>query len=135
MKILRAFCIALVAYSLVSCEKTTDEKLCGKWQLRSYEGAHCGFHAVDSVFYNFDSRVFRLQLVKNSMLKDSRYGMYTLYGDSLYMELSDPAYRNEEAMARWYGWNGYYRRFLIRELSSRRLQLSCDDTLYSFRKF
>lgn len=134
MKIWKA-CVILIGYFLMSCDKSTDDELTGKWQLESCEISAGDFRQADSVFYNFDRGVFRLQVVESFRLKDSRFGMYTLYGDSLYMELTDPAYRDKETLKLYYGWTDVSRRFLIREVGRKRLQLSCGDTLYLFRKF
>ena len=120
-------------FGLSSCSKDTDDELRGRWQFRYCEYPTGDTFAYDSAFYSFDSGVFELLKLQPGGHNTYRtYGNYVLSGDSLI--ITDLSVRGEFYAPPFDWGRDGSKRFLVEEVS-RRLVLSCRDTVYHFRKF
>ncbi|MCP9612869.1 lipocalin-like domain-containing protein [Coprobacter tertius] len=117
----------------LSCEKDDAQKITGKWQLTLTQMPDKEV-TTDSIFYNFDKGVFKLQTIRTNR-EEWTVGMYRLDKDSIFMHIPDPSFLEIALSNEYYGWHTEFKNFAIRELSRSRLTLSCHDTLYIFRKF
>ncbi len=117
-----------------ACSNDTEDELRGRWQFRCCEYPAGDTFACDSAFYSFDSGVIELQKLRPDGHNAYRtYGNYVLSGDSLI--ITDLSVWGE-FYAPPFDWGGDgSKRFLVEEVSRRRLVLSCRDTVYYFRKF
>lgn len=130
-----SYLIGLCLLLSVGCSRETEEQLMGKWQLREVVTAS-GVQQVDTVWYNFQTSLFQLQVYRPAT--DSMqycYGYNTLSGESeLALELiSDP--KPVELFLPYTDWSSRQRSFHIDKLSGRELILSDNGKTYRFHKF
>lgn len=118
------------------CNKDNDNLIRGKWQLRYIDMPDNTQISTDSVFYSFQLNIFQLQTLDgNSDFEAARaHGIYRITTDSLFMTVT-PSYMPDALKNPYYGWYTAQKNFAIRELKHSALTLSCNDTIYTFRKF
>lgn len=124
----------LLILGLTSCQKSEEDKLYGRWQLRYCDYPSGGSYTNDSIYYCFDRGVFELQKRNVGNSSNRLFGLYTVAGDSLAITFpSVSQFDLKEAPYHFGGKNEKH--FRIDEASRRNLILSCRDTLYYFHKF
>lgn len=117
------------------CGKDNDGLIRGKWQLREIDMPNNTQIKTDSVFYNFQLNIFQLQTLSDSDFAANKvHGTYRITTDSLFMTVT-PTYMPDALRSPYYGWHTADKNFAIRELNHSSLILSCNDTIYTFRKF
>ena len=122
-------------FAFCSCNKDNEELFKGKWQLRYIDMPNNTQISTDSVYYNFMSNVFLLQTLSDSDFSALKtHGVYHTTTDSLFMTVT-PSYLPEALENPYYGWHTADKNFAIRQLNHSSLILSCNDTIYTFRKF
>lgn len=124
---------------VVSCEDQwrnyAKDSFAGKWQLRETVDAENTRFSIDTIFYNFDKGVLKLQALSLSgKMRDARFGMYTFTNDSLFLEMKKP-YTNMDYLRGYYGWTSTKKRFKIVKESHTKFVLSDAEKTYYFRKF
>ena len=127
--------LSFVFLSLISCSKDNDAKLEGRWQATSIVSAVHSLY-TDSLFWSFDSGVCKIQTLQasNPHYAQQIYANYLIVEDSI--KISIPTQYMDMAKAnRYLDWKTSMRKFAIRELTSKSLKLSVNDTVYSFRKY
>lgn len=128
------YLIVLLVFFL-SCTKDNDAKLEGRWQTTIIESPQ-HILETDSLFWSFDSGVCEIQTLRNSYphYAEQIFANYILYSDSIKISVPEK-YINIAKRNRYLDWKTAERKFAIRELSSKSLTLSVNDTIYSFRKY
>lgn len=118
----------------LSCMNGGGSPWVGRWQLREYQYPDGSVAKVDSVFYGFQKGSFISQYMGEDGSYRSMYGYYeeednkitiTLWGPAV----SDPTYK------KWFGWEDGVRTFRVDELTSKRIRLNYNDTIYVFRNY
>jgi hypothetical protein len=119
----------------VSCNSDISDRLEGKWQLQQVE-ANGATKKVDTVFYNFQTSLFMYQIYQ-----PETDGFSSWYGfkmmetkNQLLLELTDYSIALQKFLPLT-DWESSYRRFIIEEITDKRLVLNSDDKRYTFRKF
>lgn len=127
--------LLLFTIFLSSCSKDEEAKLEGRWQGITIDSPR---HAQvsDSLFFSFDSGVCQIQTLKSSSphFAERIFSNYILKEDSIKISIPNEYFGMAKAN-RYLDWNTNQRKFAIRELSSKSLKLSVNDTIYSFRKY
>ncbi|MCD8193684.1 MAG: lipocalin-like domain-containing protein [Tannerellaceae bacterium] len=129
------FLFFAAVFLFIACNKDTEDKLEGKWQLRQTElNGHV--ETVDTVFYNFLTSLFMYQIyqpVEDKYIEV--YGHKQLEGDNrLIVDIS-------ETGGEWFlkntDWLATEEHFTIESISGSRLILINTTTgkKYTFRKF
>lgn len=120
---------------LQSCEKDISSQIEGKWQLQEVDNLN-NKNYNDSIFFNFNLDVFKIQILpqKGIQTTDS-WGIYNLQNDSLYITLKNIEDLNALLTHPICGWNTLSKKYKIKQLNRTQLILSCNDTIYNFRKF
>ena len=92
--------------------------------------------STDSVFYSFQLNIFELAtLVQgNDFSAEKTNGIYTIKTDSIFMTVTQ-SYMGNALKSPYYGWHTAEKNFAIKKLDHSALILSCNDTIYTFRKF
>ena len=127
--------IVVLILSLISCSQDNENRIEGRWQATSIESPRHSLY-TDSLFWSFDKGVCEIQTLSrtNSHYSEQIYSSYLINEDSikisLYSQHVNVAKRN-----RYLDWNTPQRKFAIRELTTKSLKLSVNDTVYSFRKY
>lgn len=122
-----------IVFALYSCNKSDDQQLRGKWQLRTVLetdsiGENETVSQIDTIFYNFDNHIFFLQTGGGLM------GYYEMRNDSICIEIVDDVYKDPNYL-NMFGWNSPRRNFRIEELTNNRLRLKETNRELVFRKF
>ncbi len=136
----------LLAFSFCfSCSDEPEHRMSGMWQLKTVNVS--GHESrVDTVFYSFQRGVvfsFTVLLNENETLVS--YG-YLDFPSEKEMIVSLDTTKNSsgnyininEELVNQYGWsndNKYEKTFLIERLSSKKMVLSSEGTIYSFNKY
>lgn len=127
--------MALMAsvFLFTACSKDENDKLEGKWQLRTVETEGQSI-VVDTVFYNFQTSLFMYQIYNSATDGMSRcYGYKELIGQSeLQLELVPDV---DPDFLKYTDWNDLTETFAIEKLTGSQLILSRDNKRYTFRKF
>ena len=118
------------------CNKDNENLIRGKWQLRHIDMPNNSQISTDSVFYSFQLNIFELAtLVQgNDFSAEKTNGIYTIKTDSIFMTVT-PSYMGNALKIPYYGWHTAEKNFAIKKLDHSALILSCNDTIYTFRKF
>ena len=118
------------------CNKDNENLIRGKWQLRHIDMPNNSQISTDSVFYSFQLNIFELAtLVQgNDFSAEKTNGIYTIKTDSIFMTVT-PSYIGNALKSPYYGWHTAEKNFAIKKLDHSALILSCNDTIYTFRKF
>ncbi|MCC8199097.1 MAG: lipocalin-like domain-containing protein [Tannerellaceae bacterium] len=130
---LRVWILLILSVACIACSKDTDNQLHGKWQLQQVEsGGHV--EAVDTIYYNFLTSLFRYQIYKPATDSYSGCdGFKTLQEDGqLFLELVGTGI---DAFLPSTDWNSHQRVFTIEKISRSQLILSEGGKQYTFRKF
>lgn len=135
MLILLVFCTLF----FVSCEDQwkdyAKDSFAGKWQLRETLDTKNRRMRIDTVFYNFDKGVLKLQALSlDGKMRDARFGIYSFTNDSIFLEIKKP-YVNMDYLRSYYGWTSTKKRLKIEKESHSEFVLSDVDKTYYFRKF
>lgn len=127
--------VILFSILFLSCSKDNDAKLEGRWQTTSIESPRHSLY-TDSLFWSFDMGVCEMQTLKasNPHYAEQIYGSYLINDDSIRISISTDYYYIAK-QNKYLDWNTPQRKFAIRELTSKSLKLSVNDTIYSFRKY
>ena len=126
--------LIFITILFVSCQKSEEDKLYGRWQFRDCEYPTGETFTNDSIYYCFDRGVFELQKRNVGNSSNRLFGLYTVAGDSL--SITFPSVSQFDLKKAPYHFGGKSeKRFRIDEVSRRNLTLSCRDTLYFFHKF
>lgn len=135
MKGLRYGIIFAVMALTAACHDDTEHMIEGKWQLQQMEAGGNVVQA-DTVFYNFQNRLFMYQIYQPS--KDTvihRHGFNTLEDDTrLTIELVPNPYGLGSFMP-YTDWPSKTRVFTIEKLNGKQLILESEGKRYIFRKF
>lgn len=125
----------LVIIFLLSCSNDNEVKIEGRWQTTSIESPRHSLY-TDSLFWSFDMGVCELQTLKasNPHYAEQIYGSYLINEDSIRISISSDYYYMAK-QNKYLDWNTQERKFAIRELTTKSLKLSINDTIYSFRKY
>lgn len=118
------------------CNKDNENLIRGKWQLRHIDMPNNNQISTDSIFYSFQLNIFELAtLVQgNDFSAEKTNGIYTIKTDSIFMTVT-PSYMGNALKNSYYGWHTAEKNFAIKKLDHSALILSCNDTIYTFRKF
>ena len=118
------------------CNKDNENLIRGKWQLRHIDMPNNNQISTDSIFYSFQLNIFELAtLVQgNDFSAEKTNGIYTIKTDSIFMTVT-PSYMGNALKHPYYGWHTAEKNFAIKKLDHSALILSCNDTIYTFRKF
>ncbi len=127
----------LIILGLISCEKDIDDRLWGRWQFRYCEYPNGKTYSYDSAFYNFDSRVFKIQRILSHQKVAHYFANYIATDDSLYIQdLTQYSYYNIGINTPPYEWIGDKKTaYAIELLTDKELILSRHDTIFHFRYF
>lgn len=126
--------ISLFIILLPSC-KDNEDLIRGKWQLRHIDMPNSTQISTDSVFYSFQLNIFLLQTLSDSDFEAIKtHGTYHITTDSIFMTVT-PSYLESALKSNYYGWHTANKNFAIRKLNHSDLIISCNDTVYTFRKF
>ncbi|MBE6299556.1 MAG: hypothetical protein E7083_04370 [Bacteroidales bacterium] len=127
--------LIIVLLLLTSCSNDRDTKLEGRWQATTIESPQ-HFLETDSLFWSFDSGVCEIQTLRNFYphYAEQIFANYLLNSDSIKISVPEK-YINIAKRNRYLDWKTQERKFAIRELTSKSLKLSVNDTIYSFRKY
>ena len=119
----------------VSCSRDNDAKIEGRWQTTSIESPRHSLH-TDSIFWSFDKGVGEIQTLNRTSphYAEQIYASYLIEEDSIKISIYSE-HLNIAKSNRYLDWNTPQRKFAIRELTSKSLKLSVNDTIYSFRKY
>ena len=127
------FC--LIGWLLVSCNKSTEDRLWGKWQLREVVSP-TGVEQVDTVWYNFQNSLFLFQVYRpQSDSMQYCYGYNTVTNET---EIQLDLISNPKPVAQFLpytDWEDRQRTFRIDKLTGSELILSDEEQTYRFRKF
>ena len=127
------FC--LIGWLLVSCSKSTEDRLWGKWQLREVVSP-TGVEQVDTVWYNFQNSLFLFQVYcPQSDSMQYCYGYNTVTNET---EIQLDLISNPKPVAQFLpytDWEDRQRTFRIDKLTGSELILSDEEQTYRFRKF
>ena len=129
------YIFAFVILLFLSCSKDKDAMLDGRWQATTIESPRHNLRA-DSLFWSFDKGVCEFQTLhsSNPHYAEQIYANYLIFEDSI--KISIPArYMYLAKENRYLDWKTPERKFAIRDISSKSLILSVNDTIYSFRKY
>ena len=129
-----SFIILLIAL-LVSCSKDNDARIEGRWQTISIESQRHSLY-TDSLFWSFDKGVCEMQTLRALFPHHAEqiYASYLINDDSIKISIYSE-HVNIAKSNKYLDWNTPQRKFAIRELTSKSLKLSVNDTIYSFRKY
>ncbi len=118
------------------CNKDNEDLIRGKWQLRHIDMPNNSQISTDSVFYSFQLNIFELAtLVRgNDFSAEKANGIYSIKTDSIFMTIT-PSFMGTALKSPYYGWHTAEKDFAILKLNHSALILSCNDTIYTFRKF
>ena len=122
-----------------SCEDQwrnyVKDSFAGKWQLRETVDNRNNHVVIDTVFYNFDKGVVKLQAMNsNGKRIDTRFGIYSFTDDSLFLEMKKP-YDSVDRLRQYYGWEAVKKRFKSVKETHSEFILSDAYNRYYFRKF
>ena len=127
--------LAVIMTTILSCSNSDETKIEGRWQATSIESPRHNLY-TDSLFWSFDKGVCEIQtlLASSPHYAEQIYANYLIKDDSI--KISIPAkYFEFATQNRYLDWKTPERKFAIRELTSKKLKLSVNDTIYSFRKY
>lgn len=133
------FLVAITSFFflLVSCDHAVEDKLEGKWQLKTIE-ANGLIQSVDTVWYNFQTSLFSYQVYNayNDRYVQN-YGYKTLEDDThLDLELVNYGRITAQQFVEQYtDWEAVTESFAIVKVSSKHLVLSRQGKTYTFRKY
>ena len=110
------------------CNKDNENLIRGKWQLRHIDMPNNSQISTDSVFYSFQLNIFELA----TLVQGNDFS--AVKTDSIFMTVT-PSYMGNALKSPYYGWHTAEKNFAIKKLDHSALILSCNDTIYTFRKF
>ncbi|MDR3217688.1 MAG: lipocalin-like domain-containing protein [Dysgonamonadaceae bacterium] len=128
------FLVVCSLFLLVSCDKLfldvegSEADLQGKWQM----------DGVDTVYYNFQKSLFQYQIYRQKDKMTSIYGYYFLHGDTVIdLKLFKKDIPSSLTVSGWDDADDDMKSksFRISKLTNKKLILSADDEMISFRKF
>ncbi|MDR1644499.1 MAG: lipocalin-like domain-containing protein [Tannerellaceae bacterium] len=118
-----------------SCSREIGDRIDGKWQMQQIE-ADGKVWNVDTIYYNFQTSVFMYQIYRP--LSDSFshcYGFKTMETDKqALLELTDYGVVISKFLPQT-DWETPIRRFIVEEITAKRLILQSDGKRYIFRRF
>ena len=116
--------------------KDNEELIRGKWQLRHIDMPNNTQISTDSVFYSFQLNIFELAtlLPDRDFRSEKVNGIHSIKTDSILMTIT-PSFLSIALANPYYGWHTADKNFAIRKLNHSDLIISCNDTVYTFRKF
>lgn len=126
--------IAIMLLGSVSCTNGWNSSWMGQWQLREYQYPDGSVQKVDSVFYSFQKGSVLTSYMGRDGAYRTMYGYYEETEDSLTIHWWEPN-TNDEAYRKWFNWENQMRSFRVEELSSHRIRLNYEDTIYVFRSY
>ncbi|MDF9829522.1 lipocalin-like domain-containing protein [Parabacteroides sp. PF5-6] len=130
--------IGIVATILIltACEPDRGDYLAGKWLLKRVVYTDGTAHAVDTVWYNFQSTLFMYQLYEpNNNTYRYIYGLKTWEDDTrIRLELKSSPVAVESFLPLT-DWESESRSFSVDKCSGGELILRSEETSYFFRKF
>ena len=135
MQIKKFLIVVFLIICFVACEEGKDG-LEGKWQLREMQYDD-RVAKVDTVFYNFQFGVFKLQAVNHIPVSlNEVIGSYSIVEDTIKMNIESSFANDLAALKRYYDWDGPSEKFCIVKQSASTLHLlRKDNVLFIFRKF
>ena len=127
--------IVVLILSLISCSQDNENRIGGRWQATSIESPRHSLR-TDSLFWSFDKGVCELQTLRRSYPHNAEqiYASYLMNDDSIKISVISK-HVNIVKYDKYLDWTTKERKFAIRELTSKSLKLSVNDTIYSFRKY
>ncbi|MDR1918419.1 MAG: lipocalin-like domain-containing protein [Tannerellaceae bacterium] len=127
--------IILAFLVLAACSDGISDRLEGKWQLQQVE-TNGRTEKTDTMFYNFQTSLFMYQIYHPEVDTFSHcYGFKVMETkNQLMLELTGYAVSLNKFLPQT-DWLSSKRRFVVEQLTEKRLVLSADDKRYTFRKF
>ena len=136
--------IILCAFGLFSCSDEIGHKISGQWQLKTIE-ENGVVSQVDTVFYSFQRAcifAFTVVLPNDENNANISYGyMETPSSDDEIFIAMDTTRRDDGSLKNivWNfkalsGWSEYYNRFKVESYTGKKLILSSEGKIYSFKK-
>jgi hypothetical protein len=126
----------MIALSLfASCTSDIGDRLDGKWQLQQIE-AGGGVKKVDTIYYNFQTSLFMYQIYNPATdVFNHCYGFKVMETkNQVMLELTNYAVSLNKFLPQT-DWEAPTRRFIVEELTDKRLVMKGDDKRYIFRRF
>jgi hypothetical protein len=118
-----------------SCSSDIGDRLEGKWQMREIE-VDGKVQKVDTIYYNFQTSLFMYQIYRPA---NDTYGH--CYGfkmmetkNQVLLELTDYSVNVSKFLLQT-DWESPSRRFIVEEVTEKRLVLKSDGKRYTFRRF
>lgn len=119
----------------LSCDQVSDTELDGKWQLQQVvkDGIR---EKVDTIYYNFQNTLFQYQIYNATTDRyPYAFGYKTKNSDSgITLELISYPHPIDTFLPQT-DWKSRIQTFRIEKKTSNQLILSCEGTIYTFRKF
>lgn len=131
---MNALLLAVLAACGVSCMNGGDSPWVGKWQLREYQYPDGRTAKVDSVFYGFQKGSFLTYYMGENGSYRSMYGYYEEGDSEITINLWGPNV-NDPTYKKWFDWEDGIRTFKVEELTSKKIRLNYNDTIYVFRNY
>jgi hypothetical protein len=128
-------CLGVLSLFLASCSSDVGDRLEGKWQLQQVETAG-QVQKADTVFYNFQTSLFMYQIYDpDTETFTSCYGFKMMETkNQVMLELTNYSISLNKFLPQT-DWASPSRRFLVEEVTDRRLVLKGDEKRYVFRRF
>lgn len=127
------YAVALLFFA--SCSSDIGDRLEGKWQIQEIE-ADGRVQKVDTIYYNFQTSLFMYQIYRPS--SDSYghcYGFKMMETkNQVLLELTDYGTIAKQFLAQT-DWESTSRRFVVEEVTGKRLVLTDGGKRYTFRRF
>lgn len=127
--------IAIISLAVCSCADSNDDNITGRWQYKSALTTTGDILETDSVFYSFDMGVFQLQMLSTTPHEyaEQLFGTYYISTDSIIMEIPED-YFYTASNNKYYDWFTQQRRFAIKVLTKKELEITDNGTYYKFNK-
>ncbi|MDR1357704.1 MAG: lipocalin-like domain-containing protein [Tannerellaceae bacterium] len=120
---------------LASCTSDIGDRLDGKWQLQQVE-TEGKVEKLDTIYYNFQTSLFMYQIYNPATDAFSHcYGFKVMETKKQVMlELTNYSVSLNKFLPQT-DWETPTRRFIVEELTDKRLVMKGDDRRYTFRRF
>ena len=131
---INALLLVVVAVCCISCMNGGNSPWVGKWKLREYQYPDGRVSKVDGVFYGFEKGSFLTYYMGEDGAYRSMYGYYEEGDGKSTINLWGPAV-DDPTYKKWFDWEDGARTFKVEELTSKKIRLNYNDTIYVFRNY
>ncbi|MDR1258537.1 MAG: lipocalin-like domain-containing protein [Tannerellaceae bacterium] len=127
-------CMAVLLF-FASCSSDIGDRLEGKWQMQQIEADGITLN-VDTIFYNFQTSLFMYQIyIPQNDSFSYCYGFKMMETkNQVLLELTNYAVSLNKFLPQT-DWGAPARRFIVEELTEKRLVMKDDGKRYTFRRF